>query len=70
MKSILEFNLPEERDEHTLAIRGGKYFSTLHNLDQKLRSIIKHGHDYSSVEALATDLRQYINEHINFEEVS
>jgi len=70
MKAILEFNLPEERSEHTHALKGIEYFSILHTIDQRLRSILKHGHDYSSVESLATDLRQYINEYVNFEEVS
>lgn len=42
MKAILEFNLPEEKDEHTLAIRGGDYWSSLWDMDQWLRAKIKY----------------------------
>jgi len=67
MEAILKFNLPEDNSAHLIAIRGSEYFSCLWNLDQKLRSLLKHGHDYSSVETLAQDLRDYIHEFANFE---
>jgi len=36
MKAILEFNLPEERDALTFAIKGGSYYSALWDIFQAL----------------------------------
>jgi hypothetical protein len=41
MKVILEFDLPEETDEHELAINGHKYQRILYEIDNKLRARIK-----------------------------
>lgn len=38
----LTFNTPEETSELNLALRGGKYFSALHNFDRYLREQIKY----------------------------
>lgn len=45
MKTIIEFNLPEEAEEFELAINGSKYAAALHELDNKLRSRIKYAPD-------------------------
>ena len=45
MKAILEFNLPEEQNEHKQAIDAGKWEALLFELDQHYRSIYKHGND-------------------------
>jgi hypothetical protein len=45
MKSILEFNLPEEAEDLQLALNGSKYMSAVHELDQELRSKIKYAPD-------------------------
>lgn len=37
MKAILEFNLPEEREEFENAQNGGRYFSCLDQIRQLLR---------------------------------
>jgi len=42
MKVTLEFNLPEEQDEFTLALHGTKYYGVLWELDQELRGILKY----------------------------
>lgn len=41
-KAILEFNLPEERDEFKLATNGTNYFCILWDIEQYLRSELKH----------------------------
>jgi len=69
MKATLEFNLPEDRYAHTLALKGCEYYSTLHTLDQKMRSFLKHGGDYTTPEAVAQDVRDYIREHVNLDEI-
>ncbi len=51
-KATLEFNLPEETSEFTLATRGGELHGILWELDQKLRSIVK----YDNLEPRMIDL--------------
>ena len=70
MKAILEFNLPEDKDTHTMALKGSEYFSALSQLDQKLRSFLKYGGAYTSAEAVAQDVRDFIHEYVNFDEIS
>lgn len=61
MKATLTFNLPEEQDEHKRAILAMEAFSLLHDIDQHLRSIVKHGEGaYESPEALAKHIREQI----------
>lgn len=45
MRATLEFNLPEERAEHTMALRGHHYLAALRDLDTELRRRVKHGGD-------------------------
>ena len=42
MKAILEFNLPEEQEEHRTALNGGKYYSVIWELGAYLRSLYKY----------------------------
>lgn len=42
MKAILQFEIPEEKDEFTLATRGCDMWVTLFEFDQWLRSQIKY----------------------------
>lgn len=42
MKAILEFNLPEEHDEHLNALQGLSWQMILFEIDQELRSTVKH----------------------------
>lgn len=42
MKATIEFDLPDERDEFALMQKAGEYRATLYELDQWLRSQIKH----------------------------
>ena len=70
MKATITFNLPEEKDDHFLALNGAKYYSCLFTLDQEMRSIIKHGHDFKAVEDLAEHIRDFIRESVDLDEVS
>ena len=45
MKVTLEFNLPEERTEAELAMASGELYSTLRQVDQILRTCLKHDRD-------------------------
>jgi len=42
MKAILEFDLPEEQPEFDNAVNGGKWSIVAWELDQHLRSQLKH----------------------------
>jgi len=69
MKAVLEFNLPDDRMEHIRAVRSGDAWSTLHDLDQHLRSVIKHGDGgYKSPEDLAVSIRSAINDTLSLVE--
>ena len=45
MKAILEFNLPDDDQEFTLATNGLKFWSVLWELDQSLRAKTKYASD-------------------------
>ena len=63
MKAILEFNLPEDRHEHQRAIHSMEAFSVMHDIDQHLCSVVKHGEGkYESVEDLAINIRNQLAE--------
>jgi len=42
MKAILEFNLPDDRDEFTIANNAMNFYQTCRNLDEWLRGEIKY----------------------------
>ena len=44
-KACITFNLPEEQDEHRLALDAGKYYSCLWELDNHLRGKVKYEAD-------------------------
>lgn len=43
MKAILEFNLPEDRRELDNALLAAQMISVIHEVDELLRSQLKHG---------------------------
>ena len=42
MKSILEFNMPEDKNDFKLAMNGADYFCALWDIKQLLRDYYKH----------------------------
>lgn len=62
MKGKLEFDLPEEQTEFIRASRADIAWGKLYYIDSQLRTYIKHGHDFKSVEDLAEYVRTEINE--------
>lgn len=67
MKTILEFNLPDERWELDTAMNGAKYKSILIDFDNHLRYTLKHKDLPSDVWGLYDELRKqlytYVEEH-------
>ena len=50
MRAVIEFELPEDRAEHQLALDAWKWQATVNDLDNHLRNIIKHGDDNAQAE--------------------
>ena len=69
MKATIDFSLPEETYEHLQAVHAHEAWRTLSDLDNKLRNIVKHGHKYESVEQLAIELRNEINETLSLVDI-
>ena len=49
MKAILEFNLPEEKQEHNYAVNATEAFRALSDIQQELRRIRKYDADPQEV---------------------
>jgi hypothetical protein len=59
---MLVFKLPENEEEHRVAVNGGRYHSALWHVDQQCRSWMKYGHSFQSVEEALTAVRRLIAE--------
>jgi hypothetical protein len=62
MKATLEYNLPEERNEHLRAIHSAAAWNALYNIDSMLRNHLKYGSTFNTAEELATQIRHEIND--------
>jgi len=61
MKAILEFNLPEEDSEFKYALAGVDAISVIHELDNALRSHIKH-YSYPEWDTKTVEsIREFLN---------
>lgn len=61
MKATLEFQLPEERDEHIRAVHAADAWALLDDIDQELRRIVKYGSEITR-DQMAESIRLQINE--------
>jgi hypothetical protein len=65
MKATLEFDLPEDREEHTNAVNGTAWKCLVFDFDQTLRSWLKHGQPgdkAAGLQAARDSLRETIQE--------
>jgi len=60
MKAKLTFDLPEEQSEFNLTIKAREWFCVLFDVDQKLRSYLKHGHHFTEVDEALQEVRDYL----------
>ena len=67
MKATLTFNLPDDNSDFLLAQRGKDYYSYLWDLDQDLRSWLKHGHQFKSIDEALERIREELHEQVNFD---
>jgi hypothetical protein len=67
MKSILEFNLPEDQREYEIATQAPKVQSFLWDFSQQLRSWRKYHHDFKDADDALDKIRdefyRLLNEH-------
>jgi hypothetical protein len=67
MKAVLKFNLPEDSNEHFMAINGSVAFSALHEIESELRRLDKYDNEKVidgkvSIEFIRDTVRDIISE--------
>jgi hypothetical protein len=60
MKATLSYDLPDDQGEFDAAINGRKALSILWEIDQRCRSLLKHGEPTPEQAALAEEIREMI----------
>jgi hypothetical protein len=60
MKATLEFDLPDEQGDFDAARLGHKALTTLWDIDQRCRSLLKHGSPTDEEARLAEEIRGMI----------
>jgi len=65
MKATLEFNLPEERQDHLDAINGTRWKILLSDFEQTLRNYVKYGHQFVDVDDCLIKLREELHQDID-----
>jgi len=69
MKAKLEFNLPEDTNEHIAAVNAMKYWNCLWDISQKLRNKMKHDECSREMDKLIEELQNMIYD-ANIEEIN
>ena len=70
MKAVLKFNLPDESEEFKVAVHSKEFYLALYCLDEYLRSKIKYGHAYASIEDAIEDIREQLHELMRERDIS
>lgn len=65
MVATLTFNLPEEDEQFRVAQDGWKWKSALSDMDEFLRTKLKHGNPYRSVDEALSAARQHLHDNLN-----
>ncbi len=60
VKATLCFELPQEQEEHRLALDGGAWKSVVHNIDDWLRSQAKYGEKPPSMSEIRREFYEII----------
>ena len=68
MKAALFFRLPEEADEHDMALKGASYRYALDEMDNFLRGKLKYQELDPAAHAAFQEARSYLNELMRSEE--
>ena len=60
MKATLEFNLPEDREEHRICLDAPMVRLAVNELLNDLRNWRKHGHTFTTPDAVIDQVRQQL----------
>lgn len=63
MEAILKFNLPEDSEEFKDAQNGWRWRSVLWELDQWIRSEVKHGEGIKDGDQVREKIREFLEDH-------
>lgn len=70
MKATLEFNLPEDQQEHYDAINGSTFKYCLQEMDEQLRGWRKYGHQFKDAEEALEKAREYLHQLIHDNDIT
>jgi len=62
MKALLEFELPEDQDELNLLLSSRTMASAIFDVDNRMRSELKYGITFSSIEEVCEWVREALTE--------
>ena len=60
MKATLEFNLPEEQQEHADAIQGREWRAACQDTRMQIRNWLKYGHSFKTADEALEEVRKGI----------
>jgi hypothetical protein len=61
-KHIIEFNLPEEREELSITMQAGSFYSAWYTLREYLRSRVKYDENSPETDKILSEVRVKMNE--------
>ena len=61
----LKFSLPEEQYDFDTCVRAGEFRSSLIEIENHIRSCLKHGHQYKCIDEALEAIRNLIPEDIH-----
>ncbi len=64
MKATLEFTLPDEREEHLVAVHAENLYFALYEIDGQLRNWLKHGHEFKTADEALEAVREFLNDEL------
>ena len=59
---VIKFNLPQEEQDLKLAQRGRDYYCIIFDVLQEIRSYLKYGHEFKTVEEALEKIRESLCE--------
>lgn len=62
MKALLEFNLPDDEEEFTNAVKGADYKSAIHNIKDYIRTIWKYQELTEDQYKIVDEIYKHINQ--------
>jgi len=62
MKAILEYDLPDDSEVHLLAVNAANLYSSLWDMDQELRKLLKYGNDLKTADEALERMREFLRE--------